>query len=319
MNILITGAFGFVGTNLSKGIKKTFNPKLIAVDISKPDNHYYNDYYNWNELNKIEWNKLDVIIHLAGKAHDVKNTSDEKTYYDINLGLTQQIFKWYIQSSASKFIFFSSVKAIADKVNGAELTEKVLPDPLTAYGKSKLAAEQYILNQQLPDNKKIYILRPCMIHGPGNKGNLNLLYQIVKRGIPWPLGNFQNKRSFLSIDNLIFVINQLLEKNIAPGDYQVADDEGISTNRLIQLIAESNKKRAIIWKINEKFVQGIAKLGDFIFSPLNSERLNKLTESYMVSNNKLKNALNIKCMPVNAEEGLKKTFNSLLQKESTIV
>lgn len=309
MNILITGAFGFIGTNLSKGLNKAFNPYLIAVDINKPHNHSYNEFYNWNELNNIQWKKVDAIIHLAGKAHDTKNTSSETEYFDINLGLTKLIFKSFLQSGASKFIFFSSVKAITDEVNGEKLTEEVIPNPLTAYGKSKLAAEQFILDQPR-DNKKIYILRPCMVHGPGNKGNLNLLYQIAKRRIPWPLGNFHNKRSFLSVDNLIFVINQILEKNIAPGNYQVADDEGISTNRLIQLIAESNNKKAVIWNWNKKLIHGIAKLGDLIYLPLNRERLKKLTESYIVSNEKLKNALSIHNMPVSAEEGMKKTLNS---------
>jgi nucleoside-diphosphate-sugar epimerase len=85
------------------------------------------------------------------------------------------------------------------------LTEEVEPKPLTHYGKSKLMAEEYILSQPLSVGKSYYILRPCMIHGPGNKGNLNLLYQIVQKGIPYPLAAFENKRSFLSIENLCFI------------------------------------------------------------------------------------------------------------------
>ncbi len=85
-----------------------------------------------------------------------------------------------MQSKAKKFIFFSTVKAVADSVEGI-LNEETTPNPKTAYGKSKLAAEQYINRQPIPDDKLVYILRPCMIHGPGNKGNLNLLYSIVKK------------------------------------------------------------------------------------------------------------------------------------------
>jgi len=76
-----------------------------------------------------------------------------------------------------------------------------------------------------------------MIHGPGNKGNLNLLYKLVQKGLPWPLGAFENKRSFTSIDNLTHIITQIIEKEIDPGIYQIADDEALSTNELIQLIA----------------------------------------------------------------------------------
>lgn len=305
-NVLITGAFGFVGTNISKGL----DHNLIAVDVEAHDLQNYKAFYTWKELDKIEWNKIDAIIHLAGKAHDTKNTSEEQTYFDVNLGLTQKIFGFFLQSNATKFILFSSVKAVADRVSGEQLTEEDQPNPQTAYGKSKLAAENFILGQPLPANKKIYILRPCMIHGPGNKGNLNLLYQIAKKGIPWPLGGFDNKRSFVSIDNLVWTINQLLEKEVEQGIYQIADDQTLSTNRIIELIALANGKNPRIWKLNINIVRSIAKLGDQIGLPLNVERLNKLTESYVVSNQKLKLALAVKSMPVSADEGMKKTLKS---------
>ena len=101
----------------------------------------------------------------------------------------------------------SSVKAAADEING-ELTEEIIPKPSTHYGKSKLLAEEYILSKVLPPGKRVYIIRPCMIHGPGNKGNLNLLYQLVRKNVPWPLASFDNKRSFCSIENLCFVIKE---------------------------------------------------------------------------------------------------------------
>ena len=88
-------------------------------------------------------------------------------------------------------------------------------------------------------DKKIYILRPNMIHGPEKKGNMNLLFKIQQTGLPWPLGAFENKRSFCSVDNLLFVVQQLIEKDIEPGIYQVADDEALSTNELIRLMAAS--------------------------------------------------------------------------------
>jgi nucleoside-diphosphate-sugar epimerase len=149
-----------------------------------------------------------------------------------------------------------------------------------------------------------------MIHGPGNKGNLNLLYKVVSKGIPWPLGAFENKRSFVSMDNLAFVISQILEKNIEPGIYNIADDQPLSTNRLIELIAESRGKQPRIWNIGKKWVHLAAKPGDVLPLPFNSERLKKLTESYVVSNTKLKKALGIQTMPVSAEEGMKETLES---------
>jgi nucleoside-diphosphate-sugar epimerase len=149
-----------------------------------------------------------------------------------------------------------------------------------------------------------------MIHGPGNKGNLNLLFKLVSKGIPWPLGAFENRRSFASIENLQFVIQQLVENDIEPGIYQVANDEPLSTNEIIQLIAKSQGRKSCIWNISKKMISLLAKTGDIFHLPLNSERLKKLTESYVVSNQKLKRALGIENMPVSAEEGMNKTLNS---------
>ena len=130
-------------------------------------------------------------------------------------------------------MFFSSVKAAADFVPGDILTEDVIPTPVGPYGESKIKAEEYILDN-LSSEKLVYILRPCMIHGPGNKGNLNLLYNVVSKRIPWPLGAFENRRTFVSIDNLCYVINGLVDKDVASGLYHIADVEALSTTELLE-------------------------------------------------------------------------------------
>ena len=264
--------------------------------------------------------KFDAIIHLAGKAHDTKNQSASQVYFDINTGLTQKIFDFFLESSAKKFIFFSSVKAAADSVVGDMLTEDVIPTPVGPYGESKIAAEEYILSKlrsedgelkvAMQRDKRVYILRPCMIHGPGNKGNLNLLYNVVKKGIPWPLGDFENKRSFTSIDNLCYVVEGLLTKDVASGIYHMGDDEALSTNELIALMCEVMGKEPHIWKMNRKMMEGCAGLGTLLHLPLNTERLRKLTENYVVSNEKIKLALGIDRMPVRAADGIMKTIRS---------
>jgi nucleoside-diphosphate-sugar epimerase len=290
LNILITGASGFVGQNV---IKKLFSN------------------YNFTKFDKFKQVKIDedVVLHLAGKAHDLKNISNSKDYYLVNTELSKQVFDCFILSNAKVFIFLSSVKAVADEIEN-ELLEDYIPNPVTHYGKSKLLAEEYIIRKKIPEGKRVYILRPCMIHGPGNKGNLNLFYKIVAKGIPWPLGSFDNLRSFCSIDNLCFIINELIQNNQIPsGIYNIADDEALSTNELISLIAESQGKKPFIINIPKLLVKSLSKLGDLFRLPLNTERLIKLTESYIVSNQKLKNAIN-KPLPVTAMEGLLKTFNS---------
>lgn len=295
--ISLTGSTGFVGKNLSIYLK---NYKMRVENISRQ---------SLSELNFRLSDKADTIVHLAGKAHDLKNTSSKDEYYVVNTELTKKIFNAFLDSNAKVFITLSSVKAAADILDTA-LTEDYIPNPVTHYGKSKLLAEEYILSKRIPSDKRIYILRPCMIHGLGNKGNLNLLYKIVQTGLPWPLGAFDNKRSFCSIDNLCFVINELIKNDQIPsGVYNIADDEALSTNELIKLISESLGKKPFIINIPKFLIKYLSKLGDIFRLPLNTERLSKLTESYIVSNQKLKYVLN-KPLPVTAKEGLLKTLNS---------
>ncbi|MDR2057180.1 MAG: NAD-dependent epimerase/dehydratase family protein, partial [Dysgonamonadaceae bacterium] len=267
--------------------------------------------FSWDELDLLP--EVDVIIHLAGKAHDTKNKSEARIYFDVNTGLTKKIFDYFLHSKAKKFIFFSSVKAAADSVKTDILTEDVISEPIGPYGESKRAAEKYIQTKDW-DGKNVYIFRPCMIHGPGNKGNLNLLYSFVKKGIPWPLGAFENRRSFTSIDTVSFVVGQIIEKNIASGIYNIADDETLSTNELISLISSVTGRKSRIWKLSPAIMNCVAQLGTILHLPLNSERLRKLTENYIVSNQKIKTALQIEKMPVSARTGFELTIKSFENK-----
>ena len=290
MSIYLTGASGFVGKNLIS----YFNNK---IEIKK---HVRDAEFCISQ---------NIVIHLAGKAHDLKNISNKEEYYEVNTELTKKIFDAFLISDSSVFIMLSSVKAVADNVVGS-LSEDCEPNPKTHYGKSKLLAERYILSKNIPGNKRVYILRPCMIHGPNNKGNLNLLYKLVSKRIPWILGAFKNMRSYCSIDNLLFVINEFIHNNaIQSGVYNVADDEHLSTNEIISLMAKSNNKKAIIFNVYPFIIKIIAKIGDVIPLPLNSERLKKLTESYMVSNEKLKKNIG-KELPLTSRVGIINTFKT---------
>lgn len=306
MNILITGIHGFVGSNLVLSLKDSNT--IYGLDIITPEKKGVDKTFSWEDLDKGLVPEVDAIIHLAGKAHDTKNQTEAEVYFKVNTGLTQKIYDYYLNSSANKFVFFSTAKAAADKVDGI-LTEDVIPSPVGPYGESKIAAEKYIQEHPAVD-KQVYILRPCMIHGPGNKGNLNLLYNVVKKGVPWPLGAFENRRTFTSIDNLCFVINGLLTKEVPSGVYNMGDDEALSTNELIEIICQSLGKKAHIWKLSKGYMTKMAKICGKLHLPLNEERLRKLTENYISSNAKIKTALGVETMPIAARDGLMKTLNS---------
>lgn len=312
MKILITGIHGFVGSNFVTSLKEQHT--LYGLDIVAPEKEGVVKTFSWEDLENGALPQIDAIVHLAGKAHDTKNKSAADVYFKVNTGLTQKIFDYFLASSARKFIFFSTAKAAADRVEGV-LTEEVVPAPVGPYGESKIKAEEYILgklkseNEKLKD-KQVYILRPCMIHGPGNKGNLNLLYSVVRKGIPWPLGAFENRRTFTSIENVCFVVNGLLTKEVPSGIYNMGDDEALSTNELIEEICKSLGKKASIWHLPKGLMTGGAKVGGWLHLPLNPDRLQKLTENYVSSNEKIKKALGIEKMPVDARSGLQRTLES---------
>ena len=307
MKILITGVHGFVGSNLVKYLAPA--NEIYGLDIVAPEKAGVIKTYSWDDLDEGLVPEVDAIVHLAGKAHDTKNQAAAEVYFKVNTGLTQKMFDYFqAHSGIRKFVFFSTAKAAADKVDGV-LTEEVEPAPVGPYGESKIAAEKYIL-EHMPSDKQVFIFRPCMIHGPGNKGNLNLLYNVVRKGIPWPLGAFENRRTFTSVENICFAVNGVLTKDVPSGIYNMGDDEALSTNELIEEICKSLGKKAHIWRLPKGLMYFVARVGGWLHLPLNPDRLRKLTENYISSNAKIKKALGVERMPVDAREGLKVTLES---------
>jgi nucleoside-diphosphate-sugar epimerase len=123
-SIFITGSSGFVGLNLIEYLSSFFV------------------FINYQREAPIEINQ-DIVIHLAGKAHDLKKTSNPDLYYQVNTEFTKKVFDTFLASDAKVFITLRSVKAVSDEVEEV-LAEEHLPRPVTHYGRSKLLAEQYI-------------------------------------------------------------------------------------------------------------------------------------------------------------------------------
>lgn len=301
--ILVTGATGFIGSSLIPYLE---HRGIGTIGVSRSCGKSLNTYFDSQML--IE-DSIIGIIHLAGKAHDVHNSANFQEYYDVNTQLTIKLFDAFLESSASIFIYVSSIKALCDS-SSVPLTEEMTPSPQTPYGDSKLKAEEYLLSKIIPPEKKLIILRPAMVHGPGNKGNLNMLYKFIKKGIPYPLAAFDNQRSLLSIENFCFVVYELLtQKEIVSGVYHICDDNVISTSRIVEIISQSLNKPVRMMKIPIGVIKIIASLGNILSLPFNTERLHKLTDSFIVSNTKLISMIR-KPLPVKAEEGLKKTIES---------
>lgn len=359
MKLLITGINGFIGQNLQSYFVQS-DHELIGIEKSDNFSKLNIKQYVWEELDKID--KADCIIHLAGLAHDTKNLKLEDEYFQVNTELTKTIFNFFLTSSANTFIFFSTIKAASD-FSETPLDETHVPEPTSIYGKSKLKAEEYILNNLPNDGRNVYILRPCMIHGPNAKGNLVSLYKYIKRGLPYPFGNLSNTRSYLSISNLNFILGKLLEttqqsskretqnaehynattqnaerktqntttqqrnnattqnaerhnaitQNVFPasGIYHLADDQPLSTTRIVELIGETIHKKPFMMNLPKWIFLTLGQLGTALHLPVNNETIKKLTGNFLVSNEKIKKALNIDSFPVSAEEGMRLTLRNI--------
>jgi nucleoside-diphosphate-sugar epimerase len=297
-NTIILGASGFIGKNLLLAL-----PGSSGLSIRDD---------SWQE--KISSSK--VIINLIGKAHDHKGVANENEYFYANTEVVKVVFEAFLNSSATLLIHVSSLAAIEEFEATRPLLESDSGETVSWYGRSKRAAEEWLLMQKMPANKKLIILRPPMVHGSGDRGNLRLLYKLISRSIPYPLSSFENKRSFISITNFCFFIQQIIEKQVDldSGVYHVSDDESVSTNEIIEIIKDVTGKNVLKVALPKFLIISIAKLGDIIPIPLNSKRLRKMTCDLLVSNEKIKRELSIEKLPLSAKEGLEQTIRSLVNK-----
>lgn len=298
MKIALFGSTGFVGQHLLDGLEA----EIIPVNIRK---------IAWESQIPAD---VDAFINCIGKAHDHKGAATEHDFYFANYELVKVLFEEFLKSNAQIFIHISSIAAVEENERKEVLTEDSVGNPQSHYGKSKKAAEEYLLKQSLPSGKKNFILRPTMIHGEGDKGNLTLLYKIISKGIPYPLGAFKNSRTFVSVDNVAFLMNEIIKKykEIEGGIYHITDDEPLSTKKIIEIIGEAKGKKPIVLSPPKFLINSLAKMGDMISLPINSKRLKKMTSNLIVSNHKIKTALNIDSLPISAEEGMKKTIESFI-------
>lgn len=298
MKVAIFGSSGFIGKNLVKSLKLKTDVQEVSLRNT-----------SWRNNINIG---TDVFINLVGKAHNHKGTATEKDYYFANVELVQNIFEVFNKSTADLFIHISSLAALEEFESNTPLVESDECHPFSIYGQSKRKAEQWLINQNLSGNKKLIIIRPPMVHGAGDKGNMVLLYKLISKGIPYPLASFNNERSFISIDNFVFYIEKIIEKNrsLENGIYHIADNETVSTKKIISIIKEVVQKKVPDISVPRFIVKKLARIGDLSSFPLNTKRLKKMTSNLLVSNHKINSALKVSKLPLTAEEGLIKTIKS---------
>ncbi|MDH5914599.1 SDR family oxidoreductase [Vibrio splendidus] len=250
MNILVTGASGFVGQHLLSHLKESTNNHVVTYGRSKvncSDKHFFGDLSDSADFSPV-LNGIDVIIHCAGRAHiindNVKDPLD--VYREVNTRATVNLARSAVKSGVKRFIYLSSIK-----VNG-ESTSVHNPflssdshSPIDDYGISKSEAEFGLINAAKNTGLDYVIIRPPLIYGEGVKANFESLMNLVDKGIPLPFGCINNNlRSLVSIGNLIDLLDVCISHPKAANEiFLVSDDHDISTSDLVEKMSQALGKK----------------------------------------------------------------------------
>ncbi|MBF0445537.1 MAG: NAD-dependent epimerase/dehydratase family protein [Magnetococcales bacterium] len=296
--MLVTGANGFIGRALSRQLQADGNivRAFLRRESSGPWDQFILGDLRAPSLPQGCMDGVNGVFHLAGKAHALSETvGEESQYEEVNVGGTNALLNAATAAKVGFFVFFSSVKSMGD--GGEELlSESCQLPPQTPYGKSKLAAEKLVLNaEQIPH---CAILRPTMVYGPNNPGNLGKMILAINRGFFPPFPKIKNRRSMLHVDDLVqAAILAANNQNAHKQSYIVSDGEAYSTYQLYIWICAALQKQPPAWSIPLPILQGLAIIGDgigvvtqkrFMF---NSDALAKLTQSAIYSTDKIKKEL----------------------------
>jgi len=319
--VLITGASGFIGHHLSKYlISKGFY--IIGTYNRRKPKIIHNKFlplYIGDAKSKKSWDPIvssvDFIIHLIGKAHvfDKKNRAFLKEFREVNVEITRALATSCLKTKRlKKIIYVSSVSAIASS-STLPLKDDTVCRPDTEYGLTKYEAEK-VIEEVLGDSKAWCILRPPLIYGPGDPGNLSRLINLIKKSVPLPFKNVENKRSFLFVGNFNETMYRLLiREDVSFKQYLISDNEIISTPELIKLISKILNKRVYLFHFPESWLLRLGQIGDYLKFLLkidigfNSYAVERLIGSLVIDNSRIKKELNFD-LPFSLYEGLKETL-----------
>ncbi|MBU5250749.1 NAD-dependent epimerase/dehydratase family protein [Lysinibacillus capsici] len=237
MNILLTGEKGYIANNIAEYIYSRNGPFNILQKSIR-----------YNSLDKLTLNKIETVIHAAALVHKKETPESEAAYFEINMELTIKLALKAKKAGVKQFIFLSTM-AVYGNVRGA-ITKDTKTYPVTYYGKSKLAAEEILLEMQ-DRNFKVAIVRPPMVYGPSCPGNYVLLSKLSSKIPIFP--QIVNKRSMLFIDNLSEFIFQLI-KYEESGIFHPQDSQYITTSVMVKKIAKANNKYIYFSKLAGKIL-----------------------------------------------------------------
>jgi nucleoside-diphosphate-sugar epimerase len=299
-DVLVTGAKGFIGARLCHLLtQQGFKLKVLNHGDLTSDEQFF-------QMDLVEDDcpvglcaGIDTVFHLAGIAHDVaENLFDDVQFKRVNVEGTRKLLEAAQQAGVKNFIFFSSVKAVGESEQ-QPMDETVDIPADRAYGQSKYAAEQLVLHGGYVPHP--VVIRPCMVYGNTQKGNLPRMIKAIEHGLFLPLPETHNRRSMVHVDDVVQAALLAAEKPEAAGRiYIVTDENHYSTRQIINWIRAALGKPPIGWQIPLSVLNLLAKTGDLIGRligrrfPFDTAALQKLTGSADYSSAKIRRELGYK-------------------------
>jgi len=253
MKVMVTGAGGFIGQKLCSvpedsefeivPVFRTHQPNRGKGIRNAVVSNIVDASTDWtNELIDVE-----VVVHLAARVHVMHGgeAGDLARFREINVEGTRNLAEQAAESGVKRLIYLSSIKVNGEQTNNQPFSADQAPNPEDSYAISKMEAEEALRKIQKTTNMEVVIIRPPLVYGPGVKGNLLALVNMIKKGIPLPLSTVDNRRDLVSIYNLCDLIRVCIRHPAAPGNtFLVSDNESISTNELIRYIAKGLNRHA---------------------------------------------------------------------------
>ena len=292
MNLLFTGASGFLGNNIYPLLLKA-KYKVDTVGLTLQDNYTVNLV---SDIPKLDC-KYDVVLHAAGKAHSIPKTELEKqAFFDVNLQGTKNLCTALENSGIPKAFIFISTVAVYGCDSGENITEEHPLNGTTPYALSKIKAEKYLEGWCIMHNVKLSILRPSLIAGPNPPGNLGAMIHGIKTNKYLSIAGGKARKSVLMVQDIANLLPMLIEKG---GIYNVCDSYQPSFRELEMVICKQLNKKTPI-SIPYWLAKSMAVMGDCLGAkaPINSLKLCKITSSLTFSNEKAVRELGWKPMNV---------------------
>lgn len=310
MNILITGANGFLGRHLCALLFEQDNTYHITAVSNRHSEFAHNNIIT-NDIHGYDWHSgldnIDTVVHLIGRAHitDKEASGSSGDYYKTNVELTKKIASAAKSTGVKRFIFISSIKVNGERSLNGKFKESDTPKPEDHYGKSKLDAEKAL--HQIIENSdmKITIIRPPLIYGKGVKANFQKLLELSQSNWPLPFGAINNKRSLLYVENLVdFICTCMHSSNAANQTFLVSDDNDVSTTELIHHAATAANKKPFLIPIPNTWIKYMLAIAG------KNRLIDKLCNNLQLDITKAKTLLNWQ-PPYTFKEGIAKTVQGL--------